>query len=63
MISSFETVAKHFAGQLKVKLQYKEKACPQTDGESCITLPTDMGDLTLPTLGALLHESYHIRNT
>jgi len=63
MISSFETVARHFAGQLKVKLQFKEKACPQTDGESRITLPTDMGDLTLPTLGALIHESYHIRNT
>ena len=63
MISSFETIAKHFAGKLKVKLQFKDKACPQTDGVSKITLPTDMGELTLPTIGALIHESYHIRNT
>jgi hypothetical protein len=63
MISSFETVAKHFAGKLKVKLQFKEKVSPQTDGEYKITLPKDMGDLTLPTLGALIHESYHIRHT
>jgi len=63
MISSFETIARHFAGKLKVKLHFKDKICPQTDGESRIILPTDMGDLTLPTLGALIHESYHIRNT
>lgn len=64
MTSSFETIARHFAGQLKVKLHFKEKACPQTDGDSKIILPTAMGDdLLLPTIAVIIHECYHIKNT
>jgi hypothetical protein len=64
MISSFETIARHFAGQLKVRLIFKEKVCPQTDGDSKIILPTAMGDnLLLPTIAVTIHECYHIKET
>jgi uncharacterized protein with von Willebrand factor type A (vWA) domain len=63
MTSHFETIAKHFANKLTTRVVFKAKATPMTDGTTII-LPKSLSDENLlPTLGALLHESHHIKYT
>lgn len=58
---AFQGIAKHFAESISVKLIFEEGATPSTNGE-VIVLPTEMSEQYLDeTLGALLHETNHIR--
>lgn len=60
---AFQEIAKHFADSIKVQLVFQEGATPTTNG-STITLPTEMSTEYIDeTLGALLHETAHIRYT
>jgi len=60
---AFQEIAKHFAESIKVNLRFEEGACPATNGSE-IVLPTEMSENYLDeTLGALLHETNHIRYT
>lgn len=60
---SYKIIARHFADTIKVRLIFEEGATPQTDGNT-IVLPTEMReDLIDETLGAILHETAHIRMT
>jgi len=60
---AFQEIAKHFAESIDVKLVFEDGACPATNGKTII-LPTEMNmDYVDQTLGALLHETAHIRFT
>lgn len=60
---AFQEIAKHFAETIKVALRFEEGAVPSTNGHE-IVLPTEMSEAYLDqTLGALLHETNHIRYT
>lgn len=60
---AFQEIAKHFAESIDVKLVFEEGANPCTNGKTII-LPTEMNmDYVDQTLGALLHETAHIRFT
>jgi len=60
---AFQEIAKHFAESIKVHLRFEDGACPSTNGTEII-LPTEMSEAYLDeTLGALLHETNHIRYT
>lgn len=60
---AFQEIAKHFAESIKVNLRFEEGASPATNGTEII-LPTEMSENYLDeTLGALLHETNHIRYT
>jgi hypothetical protein len=60
---AFQDIAKHFADSIDVKLVFEAGATPKTNGTTII-LPTEMAhDYLDETLGALLHETNHIRYT
>jgi myosin heavy subunit len=60
---TYKILAKHFAETVNVQLVFEEGAQPKTDGRT-ITLPTELADNAINlTLGALLHETAHIRYT
>ena len=60
---TYRIVAKHFAKTINVQLEFQEGANPSTDGRK-ILLPTEMEETLIDvTMGALLHETAHIRMT
>lgn len=60
---TYKIIARHFAETIKVKLVFEEDVTPMTDGQT-IFLPTEMKkELIDITMGALLHETAHIRMT
>jgi len=60
---AFQEIAKHFAESIRVQIKFEDGATPSTDGK-IIVLPTEMYEGYLDeTLGALLHETSHIRYT
>lgn len=60
---TYKILAKHFAETVNVNLVFEENGQPRTDGKT-IYLPTELsGDAINLTLGALLHETAHIRYT
>ena len=60
---AFQEIARHFAESIKVKLIFEDGATPTTNGTTII-LPSEMSEDYLDeTLGALLHETNHIRYT
>ena len=60
---AFQEIARHFAESIKVNLVFEDGATPATNGDTII-LPTEMSEDYLDeTLGALLHETNHIRYT
>ena len=60
---AFQEIAKHFAESIKVSLRFEVGAVPRTNGSE-IVLPTEMSEAYIDeTLGALLHETNHIRYT
>ena len=65
MMTSFETIARHFASDKGVDLTFKDKCCPCADlKDKKIYLPKAMNESKLlPTLAALIHESYHIKHS
>jgi hypothetical protein len=62
-MTSFETIAKHFAGKLKTNVYFESKCTPHTDGRD-VYLPKSLPDENLlATVGATIHECYHIKYT
>ncbi|MFA5298603.1 MAG: VWA domain-containing protein [Lutibacter sp.] len=60
---TYKILAKHFAETVNVQLVFEENAQPSTDGKT-IVLPLELADNAINfTLGALLHETAHIRYT
>ena len=58
-----EIVAKHLANEMGVQIEFVKDATPATDGRRII-LPTELnGDMLFELLGALLHETAHVRYT
>ena len=63
-MNAFEIVARHYAEKASIKLTFKDKCSPSTDGKSKIILPKCMNeDKLLATIAALLHEAHHIKLT
>ena len=61
--ADIEMICKHLAEKLKIKFKFEENATPATNGSE-ITLPTNLNKtMLLEMLGALLHETFHIRHT
>jgi hypothetical protein len=65
MMTSFETIARHFASDKGVDLTFKDKCCPCADlKDKKIYLPRTMNEAKLlPTLAALIHEGSHIKHS
>jgi len=60
---SLEIFAKHFGDKLDLNIQFEDGATPSTNGRDII-LPSNLDEaVLLPMLGALLHETGHIRLT
>lgn len=58
---SYRVLAKHFAERSNIRIEFVEGATPSA-GLACITLPTEVNtDYINPLLGALLHETAHIK--
>lgn len=60
---TYKILAKHFAETVNLQLVFEKNATPSTNGET-IFLPTELSESAVDlTLGALLHETAHIRYT
>lgn len=61
---SYKILAEHFADKTGLTVEFIDGACPSTDGSTVITLPTEVNDKCVdPLLGAILHETAHVKNT
>jgi myosin heavy subunit len=62
-MENLKIITKHFSRDTKANVIYEENACPSTDGRN-ITLPTRVNsEYADETIGAMLHETSHIRYT
>ncbi len=62
-MENLKIITKHFSRDSKANVVYQENACPSTDGRN-ITLPTRVNsEYADETIGAMLHETSHIRYT
>lgn len=61
--SSYKILAEHFADKTGLYVEFVPGACPSTDGKS-ITLPTEVNETAVDgLLGAVLHETAHVKHT
>ena len=60
---TYRYLAKHLAEKINIVVNFVKGACPSTDGKE-ITLPEELAEQYVnATLGALLHETAHIRHS